>query len=49
LHAIRAQAPSQQDIEQAALDANAHGFICALPMAYDTPVTDKCATIAPDR
>ena len=37
------QVPSQHDIEEAALAANAHGFICDLPMAYDTPVTDKCA------
>ena len=36
------QMPSQHDIEEAALQANAHGFICDLPLAYDTPVTDKC-------
>ena len=37
--------PSQHDIEEAALAANAHGFICDLPLEYDTPVTDKCATL----
>jgi hypothetical protein len=35
------QVPSLHDIEAAALAANAHGFICDLPLAYDTPVTDK--------
>ena len=32
---------SQEEIVQAARDANAHGFICELPQAYDTPVGER--------
>ncbi|KAK9738838.1 hypothetical protein K7432_018422, partial [Basidiobolus ranarum] len=33
--------PSQDDIEQAARDANIHDFIVGLPQGYDTPLGGK--------
>lgn len=34
-------AATQEQIEEAAREANAHDFIAALPQGYDTPVNDK--------
>lgn len=32
---------TQEEVQEAALAANAHEFICRLPQGYDTPVTDS--------
>jgi ATP-binding cassette subfamily C protein CydD len=43
---IARPAASREEVERAALLAHAHGFIQALPMAYDTPIGERGARLS---